>query len=160
MTNELDKEGANALKALEGDEKDEQPSQRKDKTPEEVMANLSKAQIAQILDRGVVGDRLSRVKLPADRVGYWVRERPEDIDRYIALGGRIEQSGEVGMEGLHGAGDDRIRVGDVILMSLPRRIVEAIHDIDKQNRRALTADRAKGEFLKQKVPGVPHYEEA
>lgn len=152
---ELEGAGAEALAAL----KDLEPeTEREDRDVEEVLAELSEAQIAQILDRGVVNDRLA-VKLPPDRVGYWVRERGDDIERYKALGGRIERTTEVGNQGLHGAADDRIRVGDVILMSIPRRIAEAIAAHDEKLKLRLK-DKGKDEFLRNKVAGVPHYEEA
>jgi hypothetical protein len=132
---------------------------RPDVPVEEAIARLTRAQIAQILDRGVVGDQLNNVKLPDDWVPYWVRERQQDVDRFKALGGRIERKAP-GQGGLHGAGDDRIRIGDLILMSLPRQVVDVILDIDEKAKLALTK-KGKKEFLSVPTgPGLAHYEEA
>lgn len=165
---DLEGAGAAALAALQeaeaGDAEggdptiEDTPTQREDLPIGEAKARLTKGQLAQILHRGVVNDRLS-IKLPPNRVGYWIRDRQEDVDRIIALGGKMESASQLGQKGLHGTGDDRIKIGDVIFMSLPRDVVDAIAEIDEENKRTLLT-KGKNEFLRQKIPGVPHYEEA
>jgi hypothetical protein len=151
---DLEAEGAAALNALEargeGDEGDMDVG--------EILKKMSKAKLIQVLDRGVVNDRLD-VKLPPERVGYWVRERQEDIDRMKALGGRFETPKTVlNGKSLHGSEGDRIRVGDVVLMSVPREVADAIADIRRDAKHSLTK-RGRKEFLDKKVSGIPHYEE-
>ena len=133
---DLEAQGAEELAKL--DELSPQEALKKAKTLEE-----KKKFFVQVLSRGVVNDRLDvKSKLPKGRKPLWIRDRDEDIQRILALGGRIEKSEDVGEAGLHGTGDNRIRVGDVILMSIAEEDYSLLQDIKSdwtQNR--LTAAR-------------------
>ena len=102
-----------------------------------------RAKFVQVLSRGIVNDRL---KL-ADRVaegykGFWVRDRPEDIDRVKALGGVIVEQDSMPEKGLHGTGDNRVKIGDVILMQINAEDYSVIQDIKSEwTRNRLTAGR-------------------
>jgi hypothetical protein len=107
-----------------------------------------KARIAQVLSRGFVNDKLAMAeRLPKDRVGFWVRDRPEDVDRMKALGGRVEERPKgVGPRDVHGTGDNKVRVGDVILMSLPREEYDLIQQV-RTERREAKSSKARREYL-------------
>lgn len=103
-------------------EEPEELEEREDLTSEEAVA-LAKseaeqeAHIMQILSQGRMNAKVQSIldRLPADRKGCLVRERDDDILHYEQLGYRVEAIDSV--KGVHGTGDNRIRVGDLILMS-------------------------------------------
>ena len=125
-------------------------------TPEEAEAKAKelaekKARIVQVLSRGVLNDRLAQSQnLDSSQVGLWVRETREDVDRIRALGGELVTGGDV--EGLHGAGDGRKRVGDLVLMSMPRDDYELIQLV-RAERRAARLNRGKKEYTEKFVDG-------
>jgi hypothetical protein len=135
---DLELEGAQALQALEEEEMSAEDALKRAKTLQE-----KRAFFVQVLSRGVLNDRLNTAGVVAeDRKALWIRERDEDIQRILALGGRLETSEESGEKGLHGTADNRIRVGDVVLMSVPREDYELLQDIKQdQTRDRLTAAR-------------------
>jgi len=106
---------------------------REDLTPEEVMARVkSKAELAQVLDRGLTVERLSVGHLlPPDRVGIFVRDRQASISRYRALGFRVEKLPPevIADVNAHDSADGTYRVGDVILMSAPKAQYDAIQEL-------------------------------
>lgn len=111
-----------------------------------------KKKIAQLLTRGVVNDRMDAAgllgkKYEATRRYEWVRETDTDVDRAMSLGFRLEKRPEDwDGEGLHGAGDNRIRLGDTILMSISRDDYSLIEEVkDEQKRARLEA--AKREYV-------------
>ena len=91
----------------------------------------------QVLARGQTVDALASVieKLPSDREGQFVRDTPGDIARAEALGFRIELGMDV--KGLHDTGDNRVKVGDTVLMTIDRdekRVVDRVR-ITERNRK-------------------------
>lgn len=96
-----------------------------------------RARIAEILSMGLVTDMI-RVKEPDPKKRYaWVRENDADIQKFQALGYSIET--EEG-KGEHATGDNRRRVGDVVLMSVPRERYELIESVrSEQKRKRLTS---------------------
>lgn len=118
---------------------DELPStERKDVTPEEaVQIRESKiAKITQVLSRGLLNDKLEGIlknATPAGRVGKFVRDRPEDIMRYENLGYTFDV--KPGATGLHGTGDTRVRVGDVVLMTISVDDFELLREINARTVR-------------------------
>lgn len=116
-----------------------------------------KARFAQILSRGYVNDRLAVANnLPDNRVGMWIRDRPEDIERHLALGGRVETREDAKADGLHGTGDNRVRVGDVILASMDREDFDIIQQV-REEQKAARRNRGERAYTDaaSKVSGVP-----
>lgn len=97
-------------------------------TDEESRAQ-KKARLAQVLDRGIVGDRL-RVDLPADVHGEWIFNDMTEIMRMEALGFRIDDV-YAPKRALHGTGDGRSVVGDVVFMTCPMENHELIEEIKR-----------------------------
>lgn len=133
-------------------------STRPDKSPEdaEKLRREKKAALAQVLDRGMVNARLKVKDGRPDRVYVYIRDRQEDIDRMKALHFVVETEGG---KGLHGTGDNRRRIGDVVCMSTSRDNYEIIEEIknERRRRRHQVAD-PKRQYLKQarhRNPDVP-----
>lgn len=110
-------------------------TERADKTPDEALALAAdedeRARIAQILEMGLVTDMISVDNADPERRYVWVRERDVDIKKYGLLGYRVET--DVG-ETTHGTGDDRRRVGDVVLMSVDRDRYELIQSVQQERK--------------------------
>lgn len=104
-------------------------------TPEEAATLERRARLAQLLDRGVTAHKLDVEYLPHELFGTWVRDLPDDITRYRALGFEIETEHVKG-EG-HGQGDNREVVGDLVLMTTSRQNYEDIRSVqdDRKERR-------------------------
>lgn len=106
---------------------------RRDKSPDEVLDAVERArrkqQVAQVLTRGHLNSKMQAVidSLPPDKRGVFVREREDDIIRYRNLGYEIEM--DLDVPGLHGTGDGRVRIGDVILMTTTRENHELIQEV-------------------------------
>lgn len=106
-----------------------------------------KARIVQVLSRGMLQEKLSAADdLGDDSVGLWVRETQEDVDRLSALGATLVT--EESVDGLHGAGDGRKRVGDLVLMKIPKEEYELIQEVRAEQRLARLA-RGRKEYLEQ-----------
>lgn len=142
---ELRKSVENKVRKKEAEERaSERPEaeDHSDLSDEELESRAEKkAKIAQLLDRGIVNDKLDVEKLLGD--GYredrhyeWVRETDTDIDRARALGFNIVNRSDVDLdsEEVHDASDDRIRIGDVILMSCDRERHELIQEAKEEKR--------------------------
>lgn len=89
--------------------------------------NERKARLAQVLDRGIVMDRLA-VDLPPDIVGHWCRNDPLDIDRAKTLGYTIDNT-YAPRRSIHNDGSNSGIVGDVIHMVTSRENYELIEEI-------------------------------
>lgn len=88
-----------------------------------------KARIAQILSSGLTFDMLRiEEKDPKKRYCY-VRERDVDIAKYRALGYELETDQPAGE---HKTGDNRKRVGDVVLMSIDRDRYDLIQEVRRE----------------------------
>ncbi len=94
-----------------------------------------KARIAQILERGVIAEKITIRDGDPNKYYVWVRTREEDIDRYRALGFEIEtQAGDR----IHPTGDGKRVVGDVVLMSISMEehlIIEEVKEDRRKKRR-------------------------
>lgn len=101
-------------------------------TDEERAASRSerKARIAQVLDRGVVGDRLY-VELPADTVGQWVPKDKAEIARMESLGYRLDSEFATKRR-LHDGGDGLSYVGDVVHMIADKETRDIIDEIKRE----------------------------
>ena len=121
------------------------PINTKDTTVAEAMTKAQrKAKLAQVLDRGMVSDRLV-VKDADPRKHYeWCRDTEIDIDRWRSLGFEVEK--ERG-EGLHGKGDDRRVVGDAVLMSCPKENYEILEELKAERKERKRKMNAKKEYL-------------
>jgi hypothetical protein len=87
------------------------------------------ARIAQILDRGIVVDRL-HVNLPEGVHGEWVRDDPIAIERMKAIGFEVDTQ-FAKSRALH---DDtgKVKVGDVIFMTAPQEIRDLVKQVRKR----------------------------
>lgn len=108
----------------------------------------NKARLAQVLERGVVISRLETPvnALKADgKVGCWVRENDDDINKYQALGFELE----TGMGAGRDTGDNRQRVGDSVLMSTSQENWDIIQEINTERRKKRSVKKAKAEYVRQ-----------
>jgi hypothetical protein len=107
-------------------------SDETEKSPEqlEIEAKLEKIRlkknIAAILDRGLVNDRL-HVPLPPDVYGQWVRDDPTAIDRMKNLGFKIDDT-YAPNRSIHSDGTSAAKVADVIFMTAPRQVKDLIDE--------------------------------
>lgn len=144
---------------LEEETPEPQLASREDMTPVEAEKKAEtieekKARIAQVLSQGVVGHALQNF---AETQGMWyafVRENDTDISRFTQLGYRVAT--DVG-KGMHGTGDGKYRIGDVILMEISledHMLIEEVKvernkrkmdsPIKEYKERALAASQARG----------------
>jgi len=121
---------------------------KEDVSPEEAMSRSEKkAKIAQLLRRGLVNSRLEVTDGDPSKYYCWVREHDPDIERMHSLGFEIET--EAGAKaGVHGAGDNRRRIGDVILMSTSKENYEIIQEV-RQEQKAKKSQLGKREYLRR-----------
>ncbi len=122
---------------------------REDKTPEEAETLAQKkAKLAQVLQRGMVADRL-KVKNPdPDKVYEWIREEDTEMERHLALGFALEMEDGSTKNRLHDTGDNRCRVGDVVLMSTSVENYELIQQV-RMDQKAKKSTLGKEEYLRR-----------
>lgn len=113
-------------------------------TAEQALAKAAgldeRARIAEVLSMGLVTEMIRVKDADPDKRYAWVRENDGDIQKFQMLGYSIET--EEG-EGEHATGDNRRRVGDVILMSVPRSRYELIEDVRSEQKRKRLASPVK-----------------
>ena len=128
----------------------------KDTTVAEAMTKAQrKTKLVQVLDRGMVSDRLVVRDPDPDKHYEWCRDTEIDIDRWKSLGFEVEMDKG---EGLHGKGDGRKVVGDAILMSCPRENFEVLGELKderKERRRRMNAKREYVLKSRRENPDVP-----
>ena len=123
-------------------------NQREDLTPEEAETRAEKkAKIAQLLHRGLVNARLEVKDADPNYYYTWIREHDPDIERMHALGFEIVTK-EGSESALHGTGDNRRRLGDVILMKTSRENYEIIQEV-KTEKKARKSQLGKREYLRR-----------
>ena len=102
-------------------------------TPEQAakFAETRRAQLTQILTQGRVNARIQQImdKLPKDRFGVFVRNADTDIEHYQQLGFEIELG--LNVKGIHGSGDNRVIIGDVVLMTTSQDNIAVIRQIEE-----------------------------
>jgi hypothetical protein len=88
----------------------------KDVVPNEEFLKGYRARLAQVLERGVVADRLQVETLPDHLYGEWVPADDRlEITRKEALGFWIDDQ-YAKQRALHDSGDSSARIGDVVFM--------------------------------------------
>jgi hypothetical protein len=96
--------------------------------------NEIKGMLVEVLDRGMINDRLYMGNvLPPDQHGEWVHV--DAIPEYQVIGFSVDD--KLGKErGLHNNGTNRTQVGDVVFMTVPKIVKEAIDEarLDRYNR--------------------------
>lgn len=96
-----------------------------------------RARLAEVLDRGVVGDKL-RVNVKDDMHYEWPHR--DDVTRMQSLGFRVARAEDIetGLEDarMHDTGDGKIRIGDTVLMVCDKEVKE---DIDAVKRKRYDA---------------------
>lgn len=115
----------------------------KEMTPEQAekkaaMIKEKKARIAQVLYRGITNEKLSGLisvakEKDSSRHYCFIRDEIDEIVRLQPIGFQVERAERLGIEGLHGTGDGRIRVGDVIMMSCPLEDYELIQEVERES---------------------------
>lgn len=88
------------------------------------------ARMTQVLDRGILNDRLQRIvesATPKGRVGTYVRNTPDDIIRHQNLGYTFEVTESA--RGLHATGDGHVVVGDVVVMTISKEDFEILTEV-------------------------------
>jgi hypothetical protein len=117
-----------------------------------------KAEMAQMLDRGIVATKLDTSFVPDHLEGFWSRNNKDDINSFLAVGAQVWRGGR----GAHSQGDGTCVVGDLILMIIrkeDRALLEEVKN-EKTLRKVGTAARpsaARAEYLElsRTNPGVP-----
>lgn len=89
-----------------------------------------KARLTQILERGIVSDRL-KVDLPLGIYGEWVSDDPVDIARLQAMGFQIDTE-YAPNRALHSSGAKQGKIGDVVHMICNQEIKDIIDEIRKE----------------------------
>ena len=100
-----------------------------------------KARVAEVLDRGVIGDRL-HVDVPAGMHGEWVHK--DDVTKKKALGFQVAPRDFAPDKALHDAGDNSLRVGDVVFMTCAMETKEVIDEVKKERFNAVHAPKKGG----------------
>lgn len=112
----------------------ETPSGQVFKFQEGMSKQQIKGMLVEVLDRGIINDRLYMGNVtPPDLHGEWVHV--DAIPEYQVIGFNVDT--ELGKQrGLHNNGTDRTQVGDVVYMTVPRIVKEAIDEarLDRYNR--------------------------
>lgn len=146
---DLRKQGEEALKGLAGKKPsvpevlpkpksvDAQPSEAEEPTPEQVEESREqkRARIAQVLARGVLNDKLQAVYdrfVPKGYVGKYVLDNDDEIIRYSNLGFEFVYVDPM-PEGNNVTPDGRVRVGDVVLMTITQDNREILREV-KQHK--------------------------
>jgi hypothetical protein len=99
----------------------EAPSEKEEPTPSEAeeIHKQKVAKVSQVLSRGILNEKLSAVfndSVPEGWGGRFVRDTEDDIIRYSNL--NFGFTYRKGAKGLHEGGDGRVRVGDLVLMTI------------------------------------------
>lgn len=114
----------------------------------DTIANLTdeqlEAEVATILDRGHVNVRLA-VNLPENLHGEWVPKDAASIAEMEAKGFEIDKKYAAG-NALHSDGDGKPIVGDVVYMTCPKRLYQAVERV-----RARKFEEQHGTKKKEKV---------
>lgn len=118
-----------------------------------------RANYAQVLSRGQTTDAIDRAlaHTPEGHVGELVRDNEGDIQRMRALGFDVVSSPDADDPdadvGTHRAGDSSIRVGDLILMSIPEMSYKVMHktraDLRARKRQASQRKQAEAQIQKE-----------
>jgi hypothetical protein len=120
-----------------------------------------KARLVQVLDRGLVHDRL-HVPLPTDKHGEWVRNDPLEIARMKTMGFDIDVE-HASKRNLHSDGTSGNVVGDVIFMTCGKEQKEILDEIALERaERIHNPRRAKeeSEFINAADPEIHAFTES
>lgn len=96
-----------------------------------------KARLAEVYERGLLGDRL-HVPLPPDKHGEWVPNDVVSIDRKRSLGYEIDTV-HANKRALHDKGDGASYVGDVVFMTCSMETKEIIDELRRERYNSLHA---------------------
>jgi hypothetical protein len=91
------------------------------------------ARIAQVLERGIVLDRL-RVDLPDDQYGEWIKDDPASIKEAELLGFKIDRE-FAPKRSIHDDGTGVARMGDAIYMTIPKSRKQIIDRVKLKRRK-------------------------
>lgn len=127
MSEDLESVGKEALEELDGKKSQRKKTKTKeakdpeDMTDEELQAvfEQKKARVAQVLTRGMLNEKLRNAherSVPEGYMGKFVRDTEDDIVRYENIGYGFTYTDDA--KGAHGDPADRVRVGDVVLMTI------------------------------------------
>lgn len=123
----------------------------------------AKKKNVQILSKGPTSDRIEAIlaKVPRGLVGQFVRENDTDINRYKAMGFEMFKDPNAAKESPHGTADDRIRLGDLVLMIAREEEVAAIRAVrrEQRQRRRDASDPKKKAKRQMEAAGFTTYEE-
>lgn len=97
---------------------------------EDMTREQRKARRAEVLERGLVSDRLN-VPLPPGVYGEWFHKSSEEIFRAEALGFKVDTE-YAPKRALHSDGDSKAVVGDVIFMTCDQETKEDIDEFKRQ----------------------------
>lgn len=92
-----------------------------------------KAKLAVVLDRARTTQRM-HVPLPSHLHGEWVKDDPVEIATKQALGFEIDREHAIN-RGFNGSADGAVRVSDVVFMTAPREVKQALDEIYMQDMR-------------------------
>ena len=133
-------------------ELNEKVEQEVELTPDEAAAyaifKQKSAKIAQIMTRGIVNDKLQMIidsAVPEGRKGKFIRDNDDDILRYQNLFYTFDYK-EGHTKGLHAEADGRIRVGDVVLMTISEDDLYILRE-SRKKRVEWKLDQGKQEYI-------------
>jgi hypothetical protein len=156
---DLRKAGEDALKKLREDAKANaevtSTEPRKDLTPEEAEIRASeratkKARYAQVLTRGILNEKLAlayNLSVPEGYAGKFVRDTEGDVIRYSNLGYGFTY--REGAKGLNASPDGRVRVGDVVLMTITREDIEILREIQSDRIKYKVGEQGRQEYTRE-----------
>ena len=108
------------------------------------------ARFAQVLSRGQTTDMVMRVlsKVPDHLHGQLVHDHENVVPRYESMGFRVWHDPDAAEEGSHRTGDTRVRVGDCILMVIPKEDFAVMDKVrqDRRRRKRTSAQRLKAKL--------------
>lgn len=134
----MPEEPVSAAEPSEPEEEEEHTiplSEREDMTPEEAeeLKEQEVERLLQVLSRGIVNDNLANIleaAVPEGHRGKFVRDDRGSITRYQNFGYDFNYREEA--LGMHGTGDSRIRVGDVVLMTITERRYQILQEVRRR----------------------------
>jgi hypothetical protein len=103
----------------------------------------AKALFLSLRDRGIVNERFN-IPLPSDIYGEWVVNDPIEINRFLAMGFEFGDQ-YAKQSAIHGTA----RIADVVFMTAPRFVKEAIDEVNRERFEAMHGAPGRRKNLKE-----------
>ena len=109
-----------------------------------------KARLAQVLTRGITGERFKvayNAAVPDGYAGKFVRNNEGDIIRYTNLGYGFTY--REGASRLDLTADNRVRVGDLVLMTISKDDLEILREIKQERIKYKVGKQGRQEYMRE-----------